>query len=236
MDDALQQINHARAARCLLRAHRYGALSTLSVKFDGHPFGSIAPYLTDHDGSVLLFLSSLAEHSKNLMHDPRISLITHDQNDARIQTQGRITLLGEAHPLEGRERHAARWLRHFPENEPLFALGDFGFYRITPQAVRHVAGFGQARWHNSHFTVAPHPLMAEEASLLAHLNSTAQGALRAICRNRLQLDADDVRLVGLDCDGLTLAADGRMVRCDFAQAATDARAAEVQFALLAEPA
>lgn len=29
----------ARAARQLLRAHRYGALSTLSKKFDGHPFG-----------------------------------------------------------------------------------------------------------------------------------------------------------------------------------------------------
>lgn len=236
MDDALQQINHARAARCLLRAHRYGALSTLSVKFDGHPFGSIAPYLTDHDGSVLLLLSALAEHTKNLSHDPRISLISHDHNDARIQTQGRITVIGEAHPMEGREQYAVRWLRHFPESEQLFALGDFGFYRITPQAVRHVAGFGQARWYYSHFTVAPHPLMAEEETLLARLNSSAQEALRAICRNRLQLDADDARLVGMDCDGLTLAADGQMLRCDFVQPALDASAAVAQFALLAEPA
>jgi len=64
MTDPDTHLNHARAARCLLRAHRYGVLSTLSKKFDGHPFGSIAPYLTDHDGSVLLFISALAEHTK----------------------------------------------------------------------------------------------------------------------------------------------------------------------------
>lgn len=233
MNDTFQLMSHARAPRCLLRAHRYGALSTLSVKFGGHPFGSIAPYLTDHDGSVLLFLSEMAEHTKNLRQDPRISLISHDHNDARIQTQGRITVVGEAQPLEGRERYAARWLRHFPENEQLFALGDFGFYRITPTAVRHVAGFGQARWYNSHFTVAPYPLMTEEEPLIARLNTTARDTLRAICHNWLAISANDVRVVGIDCDGIALAADGRMARCDFARPVTDAPAAEAEIALLA---
>ena len=86
----------AREARQLLRAHRYGALSTLSKKFDGHPFGSISPYLTDHDGSLLILISTLAEHTKNIQDDPRVSLITHNQDDPHIQAQGRVTVVGEA--------------------------------------------------------------------------------------------------------------------------------------------
>ncbi len=80
----------------MLRRHCYGALSTVSKKFNGHPFGSITPYLADHDGSLLILISALAEHSKNIMHDLRVSLITHDQHDADIQAQGRVTLIGEA--------------------------------------------------------------------------------------------------------------------------------------------
>jgi putative heme iron utilization protein len=56
-----EHLPSARAARLLLRAHRYGALGTLSQKFDGHPFGSITPYLTDHDGSLQIGRASCRE-------------------------------------------------------------------------------------------------------------------------------------------------------------------------------
>lgn len=225
MTDPNSHLNHARAARCLLRAHRYGVLSTLSKKFDGHPFGSIAPYLTDHDGSVLLFISALAEHTKNLRHDPRVSLITHDQNDPHIQTQGRITVIGEATSLDEREPYTARWLRHFPETEHLFALGDFSFFRIVPQSVRHVAGFGQARWFMSHFTVAPCPLISQEEEVLTQMNTTGQEILRRCCIHQHGIPAERLMMTGIDCDGFDLNADERILRCDFTEPVTEARGA-----------
>lgn len=232
MTDPDSHLNHARAARCLLRAHRYGVLSTLSKKFDGHPFGSIAPYLTEHDGSVLLFISALAEHTKNLRDDARISLITHDQNDPRIQTQGRITVIGEAMPLDGREPYSERWLRYFPETEHLFALGDFSFYRIQPKSVRHVAGFGQARWFNSHFTVPPDELMSQEKEALAQINTTGLEMLHRCCLHLHGLAATHLHMVGIDCDGFDLNADDRMLRCDFAEPVTKADEALAALACL----
>jgi len=225
MNDSNSHINHAREARCLLRAHRYGALSTLSKKFNGHPFGSIAPYLTDHDGSVLLFISALAEHTKNIRHDARVSLITHDQNDPRIQTQGRITVIGEATPLEEREPYAERWLRYFPETEQLFALGDFSFFRIVPQSVRHIGGFGQARWFMSHFTVPPYPLMSQENDVLVQMNASNLDMLRHCCLHLHGITAEQVRMTGIDCDGFDLNADGRALRFDFAEPVMDAEGA-----------
>ena len=230
MSDPQPHMSHAREARCLLRAHRYGVLSTLSKKFDGHPFGSIAPYLTDHDGSVLLFISGLAEHTKNILNDPRVSLVTHDQNDARIQTQGRVTIVGNAEPLEGREPYAARWLRHFPENAQLFELGDFSFFRIVPQSVRHVAGFGQARWIMSHFTVPSCPLMNQEEEILAQVNPDALHR----CLNLRGISVERVHILGLDCDGFDVEADSRILRFDFAEPVADAESALTALSLMSE--
>jgi putative heme iron utilization protein len=210
-------------------------LSTLSKRFDGHPFGSIAPYLTDHDGSVLLFISGLAEHTKNLLRDPRVSLITHDQNDPRIQTQGRVTLIGDAHPLDGREPYEKRWLRHFPENAHLFELGDFSFFRIVPQAVRHVAGFGQARWINSHFCAAPSPLMTEAEGLLKRINVEYPHVIEA-CLQHQSLPSQHWELVDIDCDGATVMVDQKLLRLNFPTIATDAETALNMLHQLAETA
>ncbi len=225
-------MSHAAEARRMLRAHRYGVLSTLSKKFDGFPFGSITPYLTDHDGSVLIFISALAEHTRNIRHDARVSLITHDQNDPRIQTQGRVTLMGNATPIAEREPYAGRWLRYFPETEQLFALGDFSFFRIVPLAVRHVAGFGQARWIMSHFTVPPYPLMSQDEELLAQLNATHQDTLRR-CLHMRGVTAGRAQMIGIDCDGFDIDADGRVLRFGFDDFVTDADSALTELSLAA---
>ena len=199
----------ARAARQLLRAHRYGALSTLSRKFDGHPFGSITPYLVDHDGSLLILISSLAEHTKNIQSDPRVSLITHNQEDAHIQTQGRITVVGTASLIAEREQAGKRYLRYFPEAQNYFAMHDFSFYRIVPLALRYIGGFGDIHWVKAEkYRVPPNTLAIEEDKLLDRINagrSTEQGIL-----------------IGIDCDGFDLRVNERTERRDFPTLALDA--------------
>lgn len=152
-------MNNAQEARQMLRAHRYGVLSTLSKKFDGYPFGSITPYLVDHDGSLLILISTLAEHTKNIQHDPRVSLITHDQRDPHIQTQGRVTALGNAVSEPDRERVGPRYLRYFPQAQAYFAMHDFSFYRIRPMAIRYIGGFGRIHWAEmENYAVQPYPV------------------------------------------------------------------------------
>ena len=199
----------ARDARQLLRAHRYGALSTLSKKFDGHPFGSITPYLVDHDGSLLILISALAEHTKNIRHDPRVSLITHNQEDSHIQTQGRITLVGSAALEPKRELAGKRYLRYFPEAQTYYDMPDFQFYRIVPQALRYIGGFGDIHWVKAdRYQVPANTLASEEDTLLDKINakrSVAQGLV-----------------IGIDCDGFDLRVNDRTVRHDFPTPALDA--------------
>lgn len=207
--DKIAPQNNARNARQLLRAHRYGALSTLSKKFDGHPFGSITPYLVDHDGSLMILISALAEHTKNIQHDPRVSLITHNQDDPHIQTQGRITLVGNASLIADREQAGKRYLRYFPEAQTYYDMPDFAFFRIAPLALRYIGGFGDIHWVKANnYLVSAYPLITEEDVLLEKLNtsrSPAQG-----------------KLIGIDCDGYDLRIKERNVRHDFPTPVLDA--------------
>ncbi len=201
--------NNARTARQLLRAHRYGALSTLSKKFDGHPFGSITPYLVDHDGSLLILISALAEHTKNILHDPRVSLITHNQNDPHIQTQGRITVIGDAVLEPDRDRYGKRYLRYFPEAQTYFAMHDFDFFRIMPLALRYIGGFGDIHWVKAdNYAVALYPLIAQEEEVLAQMNAEHETAIR---RHTAQGDLK-TELIGIDCDGFDIRVGERLLR------------------------
>lgn len=219
-------MSNAREARQMLRAHRYGALCTLSKKFDGHPFGSITPYLADHDGSLLILISALAEHTKNIQHDPRVSLITHSQDSPHIQTQGRVTIVGAAHPVAGRKQSGKRYLRYFPEAETYFAMHDFSFYRIVPQSIRYIGGFGKIHWVAADkYTTHPYPLIEQEDDVIAHMNTDHRETMRSYCRRFKQIEAPDAEMLGIDCDGFDVRADAKVLRFDFAEKVLDAQQA-----------
>lgn len=231
-------MNNAHEARHMLRAHRYGVLSTLSKKFDGYPFGSITPYLVDHDGSLLILISTLAEHTKNILHDPRVSLITHDQRDPHIQTQGRVTVVGNAAPEPDREQVGVRYVRYFPMAQAYFSMHDFSFYRIRPIAIRYIGGFGKIHWVDmENYALQPYPLIEQESGVIAHMNSDHQDTMRNYCQHFHQYAALDVTMLGIDTDGFDVSADDKVLRFDFAQPVNDAlqaRTALVEMARVAK--
>ncbi len=220
-------MNNARAVRQILRAHRYGVLCTLSKKFNGHPFGSITPYLVDHDGSLLILISSLAEHTKNIQYDPRVSLVTHSKSDAGIQSQGRVTVMGEAQLIsDGKHEIGARYLRYFPEAQGYLTLGDFSFYRIVPQTLRYIGGFGKIHWVSAaSCLVPPYPLIGQEDDVIAYMNADHRDTMHRYCHHFHQCETLNVEMLGIDCDGFDVRADDKTLRFSFAEMALDAQQA-----------
>ena len=219
-------MNNARAARQMLRSHRYGALCTLSKKFNGHPFGSITPYLVDHDGSLIILISTLAEHTKNIQHDSRVSLITHDREDSHIQSQGRITALGTCQIIADKILAGRRYLRYFPESENYFAMHDFSFYRILPLSLRYIGGFGKIHWLAADSYLLPHyPLIDQENDVIAHMNADHSETMRRYCQHFHKIEALNVEMTGIDCDGFDVRADEQLFRFNFKEVVLDAQQA-----------
>lgn len=214
--------SNARHARCYLRARHHGVLSTLSRHVAGYPYGSVVPFVLDHEAQPIILVSRLAEHTRNLEADARTSLVVRADGD-EVQAGARLTLLGNAAPIDGDRALLARFLRYQPQAQQLLDLGDFSFWRITPLTLRFIAGFGAIRWISAaEFAPPAHGLAEVEADIVAHMNADHPDALRACCRKSLGREVRETRMLGVDCDGFDARADGVHLRLDFTEMAPDA--------------
>ena len=91
--------NDREAARLLYASSHQGVLSTISAKLDGAPFGSVVSFAPDACGAPVMLISAIAEHTRNLRADPRVSLIVLEGGDD-AQEAGRLTIVGEARPVD----------------------------------------------------------------------------------------------------------------------------------------
>lgn len=224
----------AQDARRWLRAHRYGLLSTHSRAVEGFPFGSVVPYVLDHEACPVLLVSRLAEHTKNLAADPRVSLLIHEAGDdaENVQAQARVTLLGKAEPVADPLTIEPRYERYFPATAGYRTQLDFEFWRIVPVTLRAIAGFAQVHWVSREaYAPPPNTLAADEPSILEHMNTDHAHTLRDYCRLKDIAASEDVRMAGIDCDGFDLNVDGKLARFEFDAPVTDAT--QVRAALIA---
>lgn len=217
----------AEEARHFLRGIRSGVLSTHSVKLKGYPFGSIAPFVLDHDCNPLILISTLAEHTRNIKADPKVSLIAFDPGSPDMQAGARLTLVGSAEPvIKDEPSSRARYLRYLPQAEQYFEMHDFIFHRILVQQARFIGGFGNIHWIvGDQIRTPPNRLAEQEAGILAHMNTDHADALRAYCEHRHHVEARDVQMVGIDYDGFDVRADGKLLRFAVDEPITDAQSA-----------
>lgn len=221
-------------ARRFLRHRRHGVLSTLSRKFEGYPFGSIVPFVLDHAARPVMLISALAEHTRNLQADSRVSLLAQDASQD-VQAGARLTLIGDAGP--GKQMELARYLNHVPGADKLLALGDFSFWTITPRALRFIGGFGDIRWISAESYCPPaHTLAEHEDGIISHMNLEHAQALRDYCRHYHGRNAEAPVMIGIDCDGFDVRADGVLLRFDFEQTVTDAASARAALVAMARKA
>ncbi len=86
--------SHAERARTLVASQFRGALSTIAIEPAGTPFGSVVTYGLDPVGAPVFFVSTLAEHTRNLEVDPRASLLVVEDTPGGADplASGRVTL------------------------------------------------------------------------------------------------------------------------------------------------
>jgi heme iron utilization protein len=135
--------------RALLDSERNGVLATLSAGRDGWPFASVAAYALADTGDPLLFLSDLAEHTRNLRADPRASLLVQDQTSlADPQAGARVTLLGSVEGVASVAAASAQaaYLERHPQAADYLALADFHLYVLRVREARFIGGFGDMGW------------------------------------------------------------------------------------------
>ena len=96
----------ARLARSLLRRSRQGALATLMAG-SGDPYCSLVNVASHPDGSPILLISRLALHTRNILADPRVSLMLDERAEGDPLEGSRIMLAGRAEQAERRRARSS---------------------------------------------------------------------------------------------------------------------------------
>lgn len=238
----------ALEARQFLRSTHRAILSTHSAKFDGYPFGSVAPFVLDHDCQPVILISDIAEHTKNIATNPKVSLLVF-AGDEDLQANARLTLIGNAIKTNKDDANLrARYLRYLPQAASYFDMHDFSFYRIEITQVRYIAGFGKMGWVTgsdllSDNTVNTSQLATLETSMIEHMNADHSDSLIAYCKHFHALDAINAKIIGIDSEGFDVSAElvatanqPLTLRFKFEQPIDDAQSARAAFVSMSKAA
>ena len=214
------------------------------------------PFVLDHNCQPIVLISSIAEHTKNIIANPKVSLLVFQSNNLKsaedLHANGRLTLIGEAVQIDKDDADLmARYCRYFPESTGYLAMHDFQFYRINIHQARYIAGFGKMGWlvgkelageeivdlKNAEKTATIAQL---ETSMIEHMNADHADSLLAYCQHFHNAKPSRVSLIGVDGDGFDIEAiindDTKVLRFTFETPIFDANSARMAFMELSKAA
>lgn len=197
--------------RTLLNQSTRGMLSTFSQKHEGYPSGSMVDFACDADGSPILAVSSLAVHTKDLLANPKCSLLV--AKDPEDRTDLVIILHGDAIPVSKEDITAVRtaYLAKHPDSFWV-DFGDFQFMRIEPKVVRYVSGVATALLGSGEFskeeyqTAKVDPIAQFAKPVASHMNRDHAEDTRLIVQHSTSIPVDSAYMLDVDSIGFNVKA------------------------------
>src|SRR2546423_10910406 len=191
-------------ARRLIRGCDRAALGT---NFDGQPYVSLVIAACDIDASPLLLLSDLAQHTRNMLADPSVSLLFDGTGEFPDPLTGpRLTVLGRAERCAD-PCAAARFAARHPSSAGYAGFADFNLYRVEIERGHLVAGFGRISWVEQgelKFAADASALAAAEPEIVEHMNADHADAVALYAERLLGRQGAGWRMTGIDPEGLDL--------------------------------
>jgi heme iron utilization protein len=203
--------SYAVEARDFVSFNRHATLCTISKGYKGYPFGSLVLYDVTSRGELIIYISLIAEHYKNLMVDPRASVcITDPFGTCDPQAHPRATILTRFTVVAPNERAEVQksYEQRFPNSINYEIAHNFVFMRGAPERIRWIGGFGEIGWveADEFAAVTPDLLAYEGMGIVEHMNYDHQDALKDLARAYASFDAAPyfVEMVGINEEGFTL--------------------------------
>ena len=197
--------NHEKEAVSFFRSDNTAILSTISKKYDGYPFGSFVTYATGWDRTIFLYLSDLADHTKNLKRNQKscITLLKKNKN-GDVQNSARLTLMGnlEEVPEMINEKCKERFQNIFPESKAYAQMHDFNFYQITVNQARWIGGFGKISWLDpKNWMKVPVEWFDSEKNMIDHMNDDHSNTIKSALHAIHNIQDQKAQMIGLSIDG-----------------------------------
>jgi putative heme iron utilization protein len=228
-----------RTIRRLMREATRVAMGTLEPE-GGAPYVSLAMVATDPTGAPLLLLSDLADHTRNLNADRRVSLLFDGTAGMSTPLAGaRATVQGWVGRTDG-SGDRARYLARHADAAMYFGFRDFSLYRVEVERAHLVAGFGRIHWVPASEIVLPAEatgaLAAGEGDIVRHMNDDHADAVQLCASRLLGREGGNWRMIGVDVEGVDLARPGETARLWFHEPVADTEGCRAELVRLVKEA
>ena len=175
---------HAERARTLVTQVPTGTLCTVATEPAGYPYGSFVT-VGFHNGNPVFLVSTMAEHTRNLLRDQRASLLVAEGGADDPLANGRVTLLGECARVADDGGSARRAFLGVHPNAAYYAdFGDFAFWELRVTSVRYIGGYGRMSWVDAAdwYAAEPDPLASVAGGIITHMNEDHAEAMVLYCK------------------------------------------------------
>lgn len=208
------------AVRNLVEQAQFGHLCTIMSGMHhrrcGYPFGTLVDIAVDGAGLPILCLSPLAIHARNLIEEPRCSLVVQMPGWNGL-ANARVTIFGDVYQLPAELQASARDIfseKHAKRrnSQERWVSGNFVYFRMHKIVdIYFVGGFGTVQWIEveEYMNNKPDAVVMEDSHItLKTLNEMYAPELKKMLSTSIKREADDAMVISIDAGG----ADVR-VRC-----------------------
>ncbi|XP_039130038.1 uncharacterized protein LOC120266473 [Dioscorea cayenensis subsp. rotundata] len=197
----------ALAVRNLMEQARFAHLCTVMSRMHHrrafYPFGSLVDFAPDPLGHPIFSLSPLAIHTRNLLADPRCTLVVQIPGWSGL-SNARVTIFGDVIPLPADQQEWAH--QQFMAKHQQWASqqwGNFHYFRMqTISDIYFIGGFGTVAWVDvkEYESLQPDKIAANGGEQnLKELNAMFSKPLRSILSTEGEID--DAALISIDSKG-----------------------------------
>lgn len=212
--------DHAELVRTLLAMGRFATLTTTTTTAagpaePGFPYGSFVAYSVLADGSPLLCISELAEHTRNARADNRAGMLLTGlpvDHESDPLDRPRASLVGRLEAYEPTDGEVATHVERHPGVVDYVEFPDFGWWRLSIEAARYVGGFGHMSWVTGTqiAEATADPVLADSTGAVDHMNTDHAEAVLDMARWIAGIGAaTGARVHSIDRHGMTVYADLR---------------------------
>jgi len=214
-------------SRAILRRALKASLATFHRE-TGYPYASLVTIATLPGGAPLMLISSLAEHTKNIVENPRASLLFDETGGLGDPLEGaRVSVFGTMKKVDDPSARA-RFLSRHPPAANYVDFDDFAFYALNIEGAHFVGGFGRISDPGSDDLTTDVSdaarLIEAEAEIVEHMNANHAGAVALYATKLLGAPAGEWRFVSCDPEGCDLVLGETGLRLEFPRRVTTPQA------------
>ncbi|KAL4629055.1 hypothetical protein ACB092_05G281500 [Castanea dentata] len=197
----------ALAVRNLMEQARFAHLCTVMSRMhhrrEGYPFGSLVDFAPDSMGHPIFSFSPLAIHTRNLLVDPRCTLVVQIPGWSGL-SNARVTIFGDVYPLSENEQewaHKQYIGKH--QQGPSQQWGNFYYFRMQNISdIYFIGGFGTVAWVDvkEYEMLQPDKIAVDGGEQnLKELNAIFSKPLKELLS--AESEVDDAALISIDSKG-----------------------------------